>query len=468
MQHGNSIVHIPPNLLPLLTPIDAIKPNPRNARTHSRRQRRQLAACMRKFGFLNPIIVDQDGMILAGHGRWESATQIGLKVVPVIRLDHLTEAQKRAFVIADNRLAEIAGWDRALLAAELGELATLCPLEDFEVTITGFETAEIDAFMCDHAENARDPADDCPEIPSQPPISESGDVWALGDHRLSCGDARDPEVYLRLMAGARAEMIFSDPPYNVKINGNVGGRGAIRHSEFAMASGEMSPSQFTEFLALTLTNMVGALGSGSLLYLCMDWRHIDELSAAGKAASLALRNICVWNKTNAGQGSFYRSQHELVFVYQFGDGAFINNIELGKFGRNRSNVWTYPGVNTFRAGRMADLAAHPTTKPVALVADAIKDATHRGGIVLDPFMGSGTTMLAAEKVGRLGFGIEYEPRYVDVAVRRWQTYTGKDAIQTSSGLFFDEISARRDAEGPPELDTLPEALSVSPVRGGRS
>jgi DNA modification methylase len=270
------------------------------------------------------------------------------------------------------------------------------------------------------------------------------------------------------MAGEPAGMIFSDPPYNVGIDGNVGGRGAIKHSEFAMASGEMSPRQFTEFLALVLKNMSAALSSGGLAYVCMDWRHIVELSAAAATALLTPRNICVWNKTNAGQGSFYRSQHEFVFVYQSGDGAAINNIELGKFGRNRSNVWTYAGVNTFRAGRLDDLAAHPTAKPVALVADAIKDASHRGGIVLDPFMGSGTTILAAEKVGRRGFGIEYEPRYIDVAIRRWQAYTGKDAVQQSSGLSFDELVAASEAETPALPDTSPRAPSPSSAPGERS
>ena len=395
MPNEPSQVYIPSHLLPLLSPISALIRNPRNTRTHTKRQINQLANSEKQFGFVSPIIVDQNGMVLKGHGCLEAAKLLGLTHVPVVRLDHLNETQKRAFVIADNRLAEKAGWDRALLAVELGDLADLCISEDFSVTITGFETAEVDAILADHADTARDPADDCPGVAEHRAMSRSGDVWALSGHRLSCDDARDPDAYSKLMGGEHADMIFADPPYNVKVDGHVGGRGAVRHSEFAMASGEMSPPEFTEFLRACLSTMRGTLRPGGLLYICMDWRHFDELSAAGKAALLAQRNVCVWVKSNAGQGSFYRSQHELVFVFQSGEGAFINNVELGKFGRNRSNVWNYPGVNTFRAGRMDDLAAHPTVKPVALVADAIKDATHRGGIVLDPFMGSGTTLLAA-------------------------------------------------------------------------
>jgi len=426
--------------LEMLAP-DSLEANPRNARTHSKKQIRQIARSIERFGFTNPVLIDARNQIIAGHGRVAAARQLGLPEVPTLRLSHLSEVDKRAYVLADNRLAEKAGWDRDVLALELGELSGLL-ME--EIDLTGFESGEIDMLLSD-LDDAPDPADEAPVAVAGPTVTRTGDLWRFGNHRLICGDARDPDVYARLMAGERAEMVFTDPPYNVPIQGHVLSRGA-HHREFAFASGEMSSAEFTAFLTETLGLCAKHARDGSIHYVCMDWRHVAELIAAGRSVYAELKNICVWVKTNAGQGSFYRSQHELVLVFKNGREPHLNTFELGQHGRARSNVWTYAGVNTFRAGRMDELAMHPTVKPVAMVADAMRDCSKRKGLVLDPFMGSGTTIMAGEKVGRRVYGIECDAAYVDVAIRRWQAFTGKDAILVETSETFDEVQARRRGE----------------------
>jgi DNA modification methylase len=274
-------------------------------------------------------------------------------------------------------------------------------------------------------------------------VTRSGDLWLLGRHRVYCGSALDESAYQTLLADERAAMIFTDPPYNVPIAGNVSGLGAIRHREFVMASGELDAAQFTAFLTRACELLAAHSADGSLHYLCMDWRHMTELLAAGQAAYTELKHLCVWAKDNAGMGSLYRSQHELVFVFKHGRGAHRNNIQLGQYGRNRGNVWHYPGVISFgRRGEEGNLLAlHPTVKPVALVADASMDCTARGELVLDGFLGSGTTVLAAERVGRNCYGLELDPLYVDTIVRRWQAFTGDHARNASGGELFAEREA---------------------------
>jgi DNA modification methylase len=364
-----------------LMPIGVLRPNPRNARTHSKKQIQQIGSSIRKFGFLNPIIVDGDGTILAGHGRLEAARLAGLVEVPTIRFDHLTLAQKRAYVIADNRIAERAGWDREILSIELGELIDLLPVEGMDVSLTGFEVPEIDMLMADMATSIPDPADTVPPLLKKA-VSHRGDLWQLGKHRLLCGDARVVGDFSRLMNGAAAAAVFCDPPYNLRAKA-IGSRGRIRHPDFAVASGEMHPAQFRGFLSETLGNAIRVSGEGAVHFVCMDWRHIGDLIEVGRGLYGGMLNLVVWNKSNAGQGSFYRSQHELIGVFRVGMHRHRNNVELGRFGRNRSNVWTYAGVNSFSRGRMEALAIHPTVKPVALVADALLDCTSRGDVVLD-------------------------------------------------------------------------------------
>lgn len=425
----------------VLRAVRALRPHPNNTRTHSKRQIRRIADSIKRFGFTIPILVDENGFILAGHARLAAAQLLGMREVPVLVVSGLSDAEKRAYILADNKLVEMGGYDRAALAIELGELTPLLTAAGLDIALTGFDPAEIDALMNDHIDPEYDPADDVSQIASDA-VSHSGDLWQMGSHRLQCGDARDAKNFRQLLARERAAMVFTDPPYNVHIY-SVQGRGKIKHREFAEGSGEMSPEQFISFLTQTLSHSASHSAEGSIHFVCMDWRHIAELKAAGEQAYSDLKNIIVWVKTNAGQGTFYRSQHEFIFAFKSGDAPHINNFELGQHGRNRSNVWTYAGVNTFRAGRLDDLSIHPTVKPVALVADAMRDCSRRGDIVLDPFMGSGTTILAAERVGRRGYGLEIDPLYVDAAVRRWQQFTKRDAILKATRQTFDEVAETR-------------------------
>jgi len=417
-------------------PIGALKPSARNARTHSKKQLAQIAASIRHWGFTNPIMVDGDGEVIAGHGRLEAARQLGYRDVPTICHAHMSEAEKRAYRIADNRLAEQAGWDTELLALEL---QFLLETDAFEIELSGFEMAEVDALIDPpQTEVRRDPADEIEE-PLATAVTQLGDLWQLGDHRILCGDAQDPESFETLLDGEKAQLAVTDPPFNMPIDGHVSGLGRIRHREFAMACGEMSEGEFTGFLATVLGNMAKVSIDGAIHMVCMDWRHMGEILAAGKSAYTELKNLAVWVKDNGGMGTFYRSQHELVFIFKNGTAPHINNFGLGEKGRYRTNVWHYAGVNTLRPGRNAELALHPTPKPVAMVVDAIKDCSKRGGIVLNSFGGSGTTLIAAHKTGRRGYLLELDPLYVDVTIRRWQKLTGKEARHVRTGLTFDQM-----------------------------
>jgi len=419
-------------------PLSSLKPSPSNPRKYSRKQRRILARSMKTLGFNAPILVDSQNRIISGHARWEAAKLLGLTEVPVIRLDHLSPAQAKAFMVADNKLAELSTWDDQKLVVIFKELRDLALV--IEIEATGFEPPEIDLLIQSIEDTeAVDRADEF-ELPKGPPVSRLGDLWFAGSHRLYCGDFRDGVAFDALMAGETATAAFTDPPYNVPIAGHVT-RNEAR--EFAMASGEMSVQEFTSFL----TEMLGVLCKrtmpGALLYSCMDWRHMVELLSAGTAAACSLINLCVWAKTNSGMGSFYRSGHELVFVFRNGDEQHQNNIQLGRFGRNRSNVWNYPGANAFgRKNAKRNTGFHPTPKPILLVADAILDCTRHNDIVLDPFIGSGTTILAAEHTGRRCFGMEIDPLYVDTAIERWQRMSGKEA-RHANGETFSALRAIR-------------------------
>jgi len=424
--------------------VGVLKPRATNPRSHSKKQITQIADAIRRFGFINPVLVDDANGIVAGHGRVEAAKIVGLDQVPTVRLSDMSEAEIRAYVIADNRLAENAGWDRALLGIELQYLTELDI--DFDVTVTGFELPEIDLLIGELslAANDNDAADAAVEAAAGPATTHQGDVWQIGNHRLVCADSTQIESYKRLLGDERAQLVFTDPPYNVPISGHVGGLGTIQHREFAMASGEMSQAEFSAFLETVFRQLAAFSVEGAIHFQCMDWRHCPEIMAAGAAAYTELKNICVWAKNNGGMGSLYRSQHEFVFVFKSGTAPHINNVELGKHGRYRTNVWSYAGVNSF-GGERADLSLHPTVKPVAMVADAIRDCSHRKGIVLDAFVGSGTTLIAAEKTGRRGYGIELDPAYCDVAIRRLRAVCGLEAVLEASGQRFGEVEAERAA-----------------------
>lgn len=406
---------------------DSLKENPNNARTHSDKQIAKIARSIKKLGFNNPILVDQDKMIVAGHGRAMAAKNLGIKEVPVIFLEHLTPDEIRAYVLADNKLAEEAGWDNEILKIELQGLIDL----DIEfATISGFEIPEIDLIINDdQIENKKkekpDEADILPDEKKVKKRVNSGDLWKLGEHYLYCGNSLKEESFKILLGENKASMIFTDSPYNVPIDGHVCGSGKVKHNEFAMASGEMTSSQFTEFLETAFQNLSKFSIDGSLHYLYMDWRHIVEIMTAGNKVFSELKNVCVWNKVQGGMGSLYRSQHELVFIFKKGTAPHTNNVELGKHGRYRTNVWNYKGVSATNPKSLEDLKLHPTVKPVAMIIDAILDCSKPSDIILDCFAGSGSTLLAAERTNRKAYVIEYEPKYCDVILYRYEKLVKK-------------------------------------------
>lgn len=421
-----------------------VYPNAKNSRTHSAKQIQQIARSIQKFGFNNPILVDASGTVVAGHGRLEAAKKLGINEVPTICLDHLSAEQRRAYIIADNRLAELAGWDDEILKIEFQDLIAMDL--NFNVTDLGFEMAEIDSIIGD-VELAGEEQDDCP-LPSSDdiaPVTRPGDLWQLGDHLLFCGDALDEDSYKILLGGAHAQMVFTDPPYNVRVDGHVSGLGKAKHREFVQASGEMSRIGYARFLKTACACMAKASEDGSIHFICMDWRHIAELVEAGNTAYSELKNICVWVKNNGGMGSLYRSQHELVAVFKSGTAPHRNNVQLGKHGRYRTNVWEYNGMNSFQSGRDDKLAMHPTVKPTALITDAILDCSNRRDVVLDPFAGSGTTILAAERTGRIARCIELDPQYVDVSLHRYWMLTGKLARNLWTGDYYKPQQPKSDS-----------------------
>ena len=424
--------------------IDHLLPYKYNARMHSKKQIQQIANSIKAFGFMNPVLVDSKQRILAGHGRVEAAKKLGMKDVPIIISDHLSEDQMRSYILADNRIAQNAGWDKEMLSIELQHLSNISVGSDLDIELTGFAMAEIDQIIEPVSDDNESIAEE-DVIPLMPDkhISRHGDIWVLGNHLLVCGDSLDASSYRYVfMRDEKAHMIFSDPPYNVPVSGHICGNGAVQHDEFAFASGEMSKQEFLQFLTTVFGHMHAYSHDGSLHYLCMDWRSIDLLLHAGHSTYDDLKNICIWNKDNGGMGSLYRSKHEMIAVFKKGNVPHINNIELGKYGRYRTNVWDYKGVNSF-GQQQADLKLHPTVKPVAMIADAIKDCTHRGHIVLDSFAGSGSTLIAAEKTGRQARCIEYEPKYCDVIIRRWEELTGEEAYHMDTFCSFDEMASYR-------------------------
>lgn len=416
----------------------SLRPFARNARHHSSAQVKAIATSIRKFGFTNPILVDEFGEIIAGHGRYEAALLIRLTIVPIIRIEGLTDTQKRALRLADNKLSLRSSWDVELLSAELADLT----MTDLDITLTGFEAIEVDRLTTPSLENIE--VDDPLPDPPSAPVSSSGDLWLLGSHRLAVGDARDPETYRRLLGWKIADMIMTDPPYNVRISGNVSGKGRKKHTDFLMASGEMSKRGFVEFLTNVLTLARDASRDGALHYIFADWRMIGTLTSVGEALFSDLLNIAIWVKSNGGLGSFYRSQHEMVAIFKHGTGRHVNNVELGRMGRYRSNIWQYPGASGFSKTRKKDLERHPTVKPVALVADAIRDATKPGDLVLDPFGGSGTTLIAAELTKRRAALIEIEPKYADVTLQRFQQQTGIEPVLLPDRTPLSTVCSHRN------------------------
>ncbi len=429
-----------------LVAIEMLKAPKTALRHHPRKQIEELQSIIRSVGFLVPIVADEDNQVWSGIARLKAAQALGMSSVPVVRFKQLTDAQKRAFRLADNKLPEKGKWDRKQLAIELPELAPLLVAEGFDISITGFSAVEFDHITFDFEQNTPEPSDGFHEgLMTEALVSRQGDVFRLGDHVLACGDARDKELIRRLVGNRLAAMAFLDWPFNVYFR-DIVGRGKTKHSEFAMASGEMSSEDYKRFLKDSAAVAAAVSLDSALHFLCIDWRHIDTVMHIGREVYATQVNLAVWVKPNGGQGSFYRSQHELIAVFRVGDETHLNNIELGRHGRSRTNVWQYAGVNGFRAGRMDDLKSHPTPKPVALVIDAMKDCTRRDDTVLDTFCGSGTTLLAAERIGRRAVCVEIEPRFVDLVIRRWQDLTGRDAVHVEEDCTFLELTSRRAAQ----------------------
>ena len=410
-----------------------------NPRTHSSKQIKKIAASIEQFGFVTPVLIGGDDEIIAGHARVEAAKRLGIDEVPTVRVDHLTPARIRAYVIADNRLAELAGWDTTLLAIELRELSIE---PNLDVTVTGFDTAEIDIMIGEQFGQPLGEEERLPEIDrTVPATSRPSDIWQIGTHRLLCASALEQQSYDLLLGKAKAHLVFTDPPYNVSIKRALRANSS-RRREFAMASGEMTQDEYKNFLRITFANLCAASVDGSIHFVCIDWRHVGELLEAADPHYAEIKNICVWTKPNAGMGSLYRSQHEFVCVFKNGTAPHVNNVELGRFGRNRTNVWPYPNPNGF--GRDGDAGPeHPTVKPVTMIADAIMDCSKRGAAVLDAFAGSGTTLIAAQQTGRVGYGIEVDAHYVDAILRRFDDVFGLKAAHVGSNNSFEEVRVQR-------------------------
>lgn len=440
----------------------AIKPSPHAARQHSAAQRRKLKNLLQKFGQVVPIIIDVNNEIVDGHAVYETLLDLGHDEIAVTIVENRTDAEIRALRLALNRVAQDAVWDDAKLRGEFEYLINV----GFDLDLSGFDAVEIDMVLSIDAPTANTVEEEALDALAPvvgPSAAKPGDVFHLGNHVVGCGDARDTAFIRDLVGEKTVACVFTDPPYNVKIDGFVSGLGKTQHRDFPMATGEMSREQFVAFLSATVAAVKPVLADGAILYLCMDWRHGGELCEAAAQNGLEQKNLCVWVKSNAGMGSFYRSQHELIFVFKHGEGPHQNNFGLGAGGRTRSNVWQYRGVNTFGKDRMDLLGIHPTVKPVAMIADALRDVTRRGDVVLDAFLGSGSTLIAAEETGRVCIGVELDPIYVDAAIRRWQKRTGKDAIHAVTGETFDEIYQRAVSTVTEDLTSTGADVTAAPA-----
>lgn len=423
-------------------PRGSLQLDPRNARKHTKQQIEQIVTSIKAHGFVFPIVATREGKIISGHGRYMAARKLKLVEVPVIQLSHVTEPQARAIALADNRLVERSTWDDKLLGEILLELSEM--ELDFSLDATGFTAPEIDIRIEAAQPIQESEKEDAVPVPFQgPPVSKLGDLWNLGGrHFVLCGNGLDPAAYEILMRGQKAQLCFVDPPYGVRVS-DVSGLGAVQHREFPMNSGEMSPEERKAFHAELCRRIAENTIDGAIIYICIDAPHLSEVLLAGEAAFDQLKTICTWLKHNAGMGSLYRSRTEFVAVFKSGKAPHVNNILLGKFGRYRDNVWEYPGANYFgRGGEEGNVAAsHPTVKPTRLVSDALLDCSQRGAIVLDACLGSGTTLIAAERTGRRCYGLELDPGYCDVIIRRWQSYSGDQAVHAVTGKTFDEMVA---------------------------
>jgi len=410
-----------------------------HVRKHPRSKIERFKLVIKEIGFILAVITDEAGKVIVGVARVQAARELGLASIPTMPQSSMTPAQVKRIRLAENKMQEGSAWDEVIQAADLKFLTD----QGYDGLNLGFETAELDALLSSPTSSINEDADVLMPPEPEDTVTVLGDLWIVGDHRVLCADSREEEALTQLMSEETAAVCLTDPPYNVPIKGHVSGNGAAQHEEFAMGVGEFTREQFFAFLLLILSCMTKWVKPGGLVYVFMDWRSIDILMAAARSLGLKHVNTCVWSKTNAGMGSFYRSQHEFIGVFVKPGGRSTNNIQLGKHGRNRSNVWQCAGANAFGQTRDADLAAHPTVKPTELLENVLKDCTKRGEIVLDVFGGSGATMLAAERCGRKAHLIEIDPRYVDVALNRMRRVFEIEPVLASTGQSFDQVAAER-------------------------
>jgi DNA modification methylase len=420
-----------------LDPKQLKRPN-RQLRIHSPQQESMLMASISEFGFLTPAVIADDLTIVTGILRVDAAIKLGIESIPVVRVSHLSRGQLEAFRIADNKIQEHGKWDEPALRDALVEALAI----DIDIEALGFTTAEADIALAEPLSASVE------EIITPPATSliRVGDIFVAGSHRIMCGDAFCPEHYASLMRGAKAAMVFTDPPYNLS-GRSIGGKGRFKHRQFVAANGELSDVEFEEYLRSGIARFAAHTTAGGLIYVCMDWRHVRHLLNAANALELELIDIVVWAKTGAGMGSFYRSQHELIVVLRVPGAPHRNNVELGRNGRHRTNLWSQAGANVFGPMRDEALAMHPTVKPVGLIMDAIKDCTQRADIILDSFGGSGSTLIAAQKVGRTARIIEIDPVYVETILNRYQRVFGVEAVHEETGLSFTEVVTQRASAG---------------------
>ncbi len=434
-----------PDLVKEDRPTDSLRPANRRTRRATAEHKAEIRATIERLGFCVPILITRDGVIINGHAAWEVAKELGLPTVPCIIIDHLSEDEVRVLALAVNRLAEKGEWILPELQAEFAELINL----DVPFEVSGFSLPKIEIILTPVNETDAEVEEVAAPDFENEPIARRGDLWQAGDHRILCGDACDPKNYELLMEGATATAGITDVPFNVKIDGHVSGLGKTRHREFVAASGEMTDEEYRDFLVSSIGGLAPHLKEGGLFASFIDWRNLVHLLASASKLGLDQINLVVWNKDNAGMGSLYRSKHELFPIFKKGTAAHINNVELGRHGRWRSNVWDYAGASTIGSDARDGLAVHPTVKPVAMLADALRDITNIGDIVIDPFLGSGSTMMAAEETRRVCRGMELDPRYVDVILNRWKDQTGVEPVLISTGQTFSEVAQHRLASHPP-------------------
>jgi DNA modification methylase len=421
--------------------LSSLEPAERQTRVASTEQIERVVKSIKRFGFVGAILV-RGNRIADGHVRAAACGKVGLEDIPCIDVNYLSEEEARLLSLSMNKISETGEWDLGELKLEMAELIAL----DMDLSVTGFSAQEQDIILLD-GDSAESDEAEIPDVPEQP-VSQLGDTFRAGDHRIHCGDARVKESYIAALTGRSACAIITDPPFNVKIANNVSGLGKHKHTEFVMASGEMSEAEFAEFLLSFLEVSADHLIEGGAVFTFIDWRSVERMIAAGKAAGLSLINLAVWDKGSGGMGAFLRSAHELIPIFCKGKSLAINNVHLGKHGRDRSNVFRYPGANKPGTSAAEALALHATPKNVDLIVDMILDVTHRGDVVLDPFLGSGTTIIAAQKTGRIACAIELDPKFVDVAIMRWEQLTGEEVIHEQTGMTFAELREARCA--PPD------------------